>query len=75
MLLREWREVTNFQASTIHRLLELKKSEDSNFLFFGRNADNKLEADVIIIDEASMVDIYLMKALLEAVDPMELKLK
>ncbi len=36
---------------------------------FGRNEDNPLETDVVIIDEVSMVDIFLMKSLLRALVP------
>ena len=60
---------TGYQASTIHRLLELSGMMDdsSAAVHFERNEDNPLEADVIIIDEMSMVDISLMHALLRAV--------
>ena len=56
---------------TIHRLLELSgaPSEDRAPASFERNEENPLEADVIIIDEVSMVDIFLMHALLKAVTP------
>ena len=56
---------------TIHRLLELSgaPSEDRVQASFERNEENPLEADVIIIDEVSMVDIFLMHALLKAVTP------
>ena len=62
-------EATGYQASTIHRLLELSGMMDdsSAAVHFERNEDNPLEADVIIIDEMSMVDISLMHALLRAV--------
>ncbi len=64
-------EATGHEASTIHRLLELtgQAEEQGEHVFFARNAENPLEADVIIIDEASMVDIYLMHALLSALVP------
>ena len=64
-------EATGHEASTIHRLLELtgQAEEKGENAFFTRNADNPLEADVVIIDEASMVDIYLMHALLSALVP------
>ncbi|MEE8835998.1 MAG: ATP-dependent RecD-like DNA helicase [Eubacteriales bacterium] len=63
-------EATGREASTIHRLLEVSgMSDDSPSVQFERNDDNPLEQDVIIIDEASMVDIYLMHALLKAVVP------
>lgn len=62
-------EATGYQASTIHRLLELSGmvEESSAAVHFERNEENPLEADVIIIDEMSMVDISLMHALLLAV--------
>ena len=64
-------ETTGYQASTIHRLLELSGMMDdsSAAVHFERNEENPLEADVIIIDEVSMVDIFLMHALLKAVTP------
>lgn len=66
-------ETTGFEASTIHRLLEIEggtgDDDRSGKLRFGRNADSPLEADVVIIDEMSMVDIYLMHALLSALVP------
>lgn len=61
-------EATGYQAQTIHRLLEVNGSpEDGASSFFSRDQDNPLEADVVIIDEMSMVDINLMHALLKAV--------
>jgi exodeoxyribonuclease V alpha subunit len=57
-------EATGHSASTIHRLLEYYYDETSRKMYFGRNADNKLDLDAIIIDEASMVDALLMEALL-----------
>ena len=62
-------EATGYQASTIHRLLELTgMMEDSSAMaHFERNQENPLEADVIIIDEMSMVDISLMHALVSAI--------
>ncbi len=64
-------EATGYEASTIHRMLEQygDPDEPSERVRFGRNIDNPLEADVIIIDEASMVDIFLMNALLNAILP------
>ncbi|MGN0154380.1 MAG: ATP-dependent RecD-like DNA helicase [Lachnospiraceae bacterium] len=66
-------EATGYKAQTIHRLLELSGgvSEDTGNagIRFERNASNPLEADVIIIDEMSMVDLSLMHALLLAVMP------
>lgn len=63
-------ETTGCEASTIHRLLEVSGlSDDSARVQFDRNADNPLEQDVVIIDEMSMVDIYLMHSLLDAIVP------
>lgn len=62
-------ETTGYEALTIHRLLEPNSAptEDRDQAMFERNEDNPLEADVVIIDEMSMVDIFLMYALLRAV--------
>lgn len=66
-------EATGFEAKTIHRLLELNGavSDDdrAGTVHFEKNELNPLEADVIIIDEMSMVDIYLFQSLLKAVAP------
>lgn len=65
-------EATGCQAQTIHRLLELSGGPESGLsgkAAFMKNEENPLEADVIIIDEMSMVDLYLMQALLKAVVP------
>lgn len=62
-------ETTGYEAKTIHRLLELEgaAAQESKTARFERNEANPLEADVIIIDEMSMVDIFLFQALLKAV--------
>lgn len=62
-------EATGYEAKTIHRMLELAymPGEDDNNMQFGRNQENPLEADVIIIDEMSMVDLPLMHTLLQAI--------
>ena len=61
-------EATGKEASTIHRLLEMTfLEEDHKKQVFERNEERPLEADVIIIDEVSMVDILLMNSLLKAV--------
>ncbi len=65
-------EATGFEAKTIHRLLELNgnMSDDRQAaVHFEKNELNPLEADVIIIDEMSMVDIHLFQALLKAIAP------
>lgn len=64
-------EATGYEAQTIHRLLELNGLPDddreSQGIHFDRNAENPLDTDVIIIDEMSMVDIFLIHSLLLAV--------
>lgn len=62
-------EATGFEAKTIHRLLELNGvvSDEAKSARFEKNEENPLEADVIIIDEMSMVDIFLFQSLLKAV--------
>jgi exodeoxyribonuclease V alpha subunit len=63
-------EVSREKATTIHRLLSFTYSHGtSEQSFFGRDQDNPLEADVIIIDEASMMDTSLMYHLLKAISP------
>ena len=62
-------EASGKPAMTIHRLLEYVWSEEEDALNFGRCEDNPLEQDVIIIDEASMIDLMLMDGLLKAVRP------
>ena len=59
-------ETTGYEASTIHRLLEYSGNPDSEWMNFNRNMDNPLEHDVVVIDEASMIDLLLMQVLLEA---------
>jgi exodeoxyribonuclease V alpha subunit len=56
-------EATGFQAKTIHRLLEVDPKTGG----FQRGDDNPLECDPLVIDEASMVDVMLMQALIKAV--------
>ena len=67
-------EATGWPASTIHRLLEYQGRPDEDEEggdqvrgHFERNENNPLECDVVIIDEMSMVDIFLMNALLKAI--------
>ena len=60
-------ETSGYEAKTIHRLREVGYSiEDNEKPYFMRNEDNPLLADVMIIDEASMIDIVMMEALLRA---------
>ena len=58
-------EATGCSARTIHRLLEYSGEQQG----FARDADNPLDADVVIVDEMSMVDIFLMRSLLCALRP------
>ena len=58
-------EATSHEAKTIHRLLEMDFTDDSGTKFL-RDEHNMLDADVIIVDEASMIDISLMESLLRA---------
>lgn len=62
-------EATGYESRTIHRLLELSgaASLEGKAARFERNEENPLEADVIIVDEMSMVDIFLFQSLLKAV--------
>ena len=63
---KRMQEATNKEATTIHRLLEIKKLEEENFI----NIDypiTPIDADVVIIDEMSMVDIFLMNHILKAI--------
>lgn len=62
-------EATGYESRTIHRMLELngELSGESRAARFERNESNPLEADVIIVDEMSMVDLFLFQALLKAV--------
>ena len=62
-------ELSNKDAQTIHRLLGAAISEDGESVVFRKNAKQPLECDVVIVDECSMVDILLMKSLLEAMRP------
>jgi len=60
-------EATGYEAKTIHRLLEIGYTSNEDELVFMRTEDNPIEADVVIIDEMSMVDIILMYHLLKAI--------
>ncbi len=64
-------ETSGREAQTIHRLLEINggSGSDKSGLHFERNELHPLEADAIIVDEFSMVDIYLLHALLKATVP------
>ncbi len=62
-------ELSGKEAQTIHRLLGASMSEDGQSIVFRKNAQQPLNCDVVIVDECSMVDIVLMKSLLEAMRP------
>lgn len=66
-------ELTGHEASTIHRLLEAGYAPDGFELVFRRDEDEPLKCDALILDECSMVDIELMRALLAAL-PRECRL-
>ncbi|HHV43665.1 MAG TPA: ATP-dependent RecD-like DNA helicase [Firmicutes bacterium] len=63
------KETTGKNAQTIHRLLEFGLDEATGRFRFQRNEQNPLKADVVIVDEASMVDVLLMNNLLKAINP------
>jgi exodeoxyribonuclease V alpha subunit len=60
-------ESTGKEARTIHRMLDMAVSDDEDESLFAKNENSPLEADVVIIDEASMIDITLMNTLLKAI--------
>lgn len=61
-------ESTGFEAKTIHRLLEINHSDlESSYEFAGKNEESPIECDVIILDEASMIDAVLASKLLKAI--------
>ena len=64
---KRMRETSNKEAKAIHRLLEMGFATDSDELIFFKDEEDPIDADVIILDEASMVDIILMYNLLKAV--------
>ncbi len=62
-------ELCSMEASTIHRLLGAKMSEDGESVVFTKDEDDLLVCDALIVDECSMVDITLMSAILHALKP------
>lgn len=62
-------ELTGRDASTIHRLLEVQVSPEDGTMCFTHNERDPLECDALIVDEASMVDLLLMYALVRAMPP------
>lgn len=59
-------ELTGEEAKTIHRMLEVEFKDGSDNPVFKHNAKNPLDVDAVIVDELSMVDIFLFNALLDA---------
>ncbi|MFI0420648.1 ATP-dependent RecD-like DNA helicase [Spongiactinospora sp. 9N601] len=57
-------ELTGHEATTVHRLLQLRPGGDATF-----DRDNPLDADLVVVDEASMLDLLLANKLLKAVPP------
>jgi len=62
-------EVTGMEALTIHRFLKMSRGSDGHNQIFEHDEKNPVDADVIIVDETSMVDIMLINSLLKAVKP------
>ena len=60
-------QTTGHPASTVHRLLEYYKDDESGQMLFGKDEEDPLDYDVIIIDESSMIDLMLMKGITDAV--------
>lgn len=58
-------EITGKEACTIHRLLEAERGQDDR-MSFCKNEHDPIDADVLIVDELSMVDVILFSALLDA---------
>jgi len=58
-------EATSSEAKTVHRMLEMERNSDLT-IEFGRNSTNPLDENVVIVDEMSMMDLFLMEALLRA---------
>ena len=62
-------ETSGHYASTIHRLLEYYFSEEEELMRFGKTAEDPLDYDAVIVDEASMIDLMLMNGLVSAIRP------
>lgn len=61
-------QATSHEASTIHRLLEINFNQDASKQYFEKNEENPLEADVVILDESSMIDTLLFSNFLKAIN-------
>ncbi len=66
-------ESTGASASTIHRLLKYKMDEEGGYMHFEHDRNHPITADMIIVDEASMIDIELMEKLMDAI-PLQTRL-
>ncbi len=62
-------EATSERAKTVHRLLEMERNQTGTGAKFGRNERNPIDESVVIVDEASMMDLALAAALLRAIRP------
>ncbi|MBQ4518946.1 MAG: ATP-dependent RecD-like DNA helicase [Clostridia bacterium] len=63
-------QLSGYEAKTIHRLLEVGYAGDDELLRqYNKNAEDPLSEDVVIVDEASMADVLLLSALVEAIKP------
>ena len=62
-------ETSGHYASTVHRLLEYYYSEGEDVMKFGKTSEDPLNYDVVIVDEASMIDLMLMQGLTDAIKP------
>ena len=62
-------ETSGHLACTVHRLLEYFYNEETGYMSFGKNSENPLDYNAIIIDEASMLDLMLTEALCNAIKP------
>ena len=63
---KRMQEMAGTQAATIHRLLEYSYDEDEYNCYFRRNEENPVEANAVIVDEVSMLDVFLFHNLLKA---------
>lgn len=64
---KKMEEATGYEAMTMHRLLEMKSIDDR--MYCQRNEENPIEADMIILDESSMIDLRLFYLFIKAVQP------
>ena len=62
-------EASGREAKTLHRLLEVAYSEEKKAHYFNRDEEHPLEADLVVVDEVSMVDLFMMQHLLKAIGP------